>query len=717
MKKIKKKIIVMLVVIFSIFITDSKFLFVDAASDRVSEIFSEGEKGPINLSEETEGVRQIMNAGVIDENFAKAIWKSFVKAKYSGEESLTIRQILSNYEGEINATLSGIKKIDGIEYLRRAKTISLDNDFTGIDENVNSIKDLTPLSIEYIQNKYSIDNESAMQWFVVDLKKTQNVTINVTGNPIENYTTLCGGIQLRYSGGAVNATQLSDMVFIKNNEQPIALSRDYIIPKIYRDGNLIALNQATSDLEIADGAFLDKTQLQNYTVTINNINKSQFIDMSYANDPKDNIQFYKTNFIGGGTGFYSSIDSISFRKEVFFYVHVYYPVKSISKNITNIHITKYADTIDSDEVVTGAKYHLFDNNGNRVNDIDYITDVNGEILLSEELNPGEYYLQEVEAPTGYEINEERLRFKVKGLGNIKISNGVTNPIVTEPNSPQPEKDTVYIDRYSDPLVLTVAENETRLKDVKVSYIDAKTQGSVTKTFTSAKEAETWINNNKGSSASNNAGVFDGLVTIHANFDSTGGELNIKTYDKKEIPKADFSFKKLDGTDKMPLQGAGFALYELNCSDSNHDHNEELILVDTNGNISSSENNCWNLNSKANSLLDGTVSFINLPIHKEYRLIEYKAPAGYMIPKGQWIITYDTNKGKFIVDGCIGNPPAFEEKTDNHTVTLQVKNYHVKDIPVTGFKGINMYILSGSILMMLAFILFEIKLRKGVDVEK
>lgn len=79
-------------------------------------------------------------------------------------------------------------------------------------------------------------------------------------------------------------------------------------------------------------------------------------------------------------------------------------------------------------------------------------------------------------------------------------------------------------------------------------------------------------------------MFDGLVSIVANFDSTGGELNIKTYDKKEIPKAEFSFKKLDGSNKMPLQGARFALYELNCIDSDHDHDQELISIDEEGNI-------------------------------------------------------------------------------------------------------------------------------------
>ena len=716
MKGIKKKTITIFVIIFSLFITDYNFQFVEAASDNINEIFSEGEKGPIDLTEETKGVKQITNAGVTDENFAKAIWKSFVKANYSGEESLTIRQILSNYEGEIDGTLSGIKKIDGIEYLRRARAISLDNNFTGIDENVNSIRDLTPLSIDYIRNKYNIDAGSAMRWFVVDLKKSQNVIINITGNPIENYTTLCGGIQLKYSGGRVNVTKLSDMVFIKNNEQSISVSRDYMIPKIYRDGNLVALNQATSDLEMADGAILDKTQLQKYIVTINNINKSQFIDMSYANDPKDNIQYYKTNFIGDGSGFYSSIDSISFRKEVFFYVHVYYPVKPTSRNLTNIHITKYAETIDSETIVAGAKYHLFNSRDNRVNNIDYITDVNGEISISEELNPGKYYLKEVEAPKGYEINEEHLNFEVKGLGSIQVSNGISNPIVTEPSSSQPENNTVYIDRYSDPIVLTVAENGTQLIDIKVSYIDAETQESVTKTFASSKEAETWINNNKGSNASNDSGVFDGLVSIVANFDSTGGELNIKTYDKKEIPKAEFSFKKLDGSNKMPLQGARFALYELNCIDSDHDHDQELISIDEEGNIIS-ENSCWSLNGKANSLSDGTVSFINLPVHKEYRLIEYKAPAGYMNPQGQWIITYDTKNNKFVVNGCVGNPPAFEERTDNHMITLQVKNYQIKDIPVTGFEGIKIYIFSGSTLMILAFILFGKKLLKGAGVDK
>lgn len=505
---------------------------VKANSDKVDEIFSQGEKGPINLENEQIGVFQIQNAGIDDANFAKAIWKSLKKVSYTGTSNQTIRQILSEYKGDIDARLCNIKNIYGIDYLRSAKSILLDNDLNSLNENTNKIEDLTPLSMDYLVNKYEIqDIEELMFWFG-KREIRDNVLITITGNPIVKYMELCGAIQLRYSGGAVNCEKLSDLVFIKANNEKFEGIKEYAIPRIYKDGRLVRLNQERSDLSYSDGALLDKSMLLDYFIKIYNINHSQIIDFTYANDPIDNICFYKKNFIGGQQGVYASIDAISIRKEILFYTYVYYPIFINDENNINVKVIKYEDKIDSSKLVEGAVYHLFDNNDERVNDQEYITDKNGEICLREELKSGKYYLKETKAPEGYECNQEKLYFDVN-ISSINITGGKSNPDVNVEGSASAEEGVIYIDRYSDPINITLDEAENNPLDyIEITYFDRDIQQNKTvpQKFYSAEDATKWINDNKGNTQT--LGIIDGPVNIKANFKESEKEIVLKTFNKK-----------------------------------------------------------------------------------------------------------------------------------------------------------------------------------------
>ena len=79
---------------------------------------------------------------------------------------------------------------------------------------------------------------------------------------------------------------------------------------------------------------------------------------------------------------------------------------------------------------------------------------------------------------------------------------------------------------------------------------------------------------------------------------------------------------------------------------------------------------------------GLVSFDGLEISSEYRLVEYMAPGGYVLPKGQWILTYDKDKKAFGISGSVkaAVTPAFEYVKEGipiegtEKVFYRVRNY-------------------------------------------
>lgn len=165
--------------------------------------------------------------------------------------------------------------------------------------------------------------------------------------------------------------------------------------------------------------------------------------------------------------------------------------------------------------------------------------------------------------------------------------------------------------------------------------------------------------------------------------------------------ADFTFTKTTMND-VPLANASFGIYELNCTSTSHDHTNEQLKVDNNGNLISSSA-CWKAKKRVISAGDGNVTFSELSIDKEYRLMEYKAPSGYLLPDGSWKLCYDTQEKEFKVTGIVGNvtgTPAF--KKESSTASYHLPNYQQQTIPDTGFTGKNHYLLWGGMLMLLGF---------------
>ena len=167
-----------------------------------------------------------------------------------------------------------------------------------------------------------------------------------------------------------------------------------------------------------------------------------------------------------------------------------------------------------------------------------------------------------------------------------------------------------------------------------------------------------------------------------------------TYHEKKPELVDFTFIKTN-KDKAALANAGFVLYQLTCSDASHNHADELLKVNDDGELSGQiQTDCWKQVDKQFSDEHGSVNFQKLKKSLEYRLIEYHAPEDYVLPNGQWIINFDSDKNAFEIRS-INRPPAFEIHDD----MMSLVNYRLGEIPVTGNSGTRSMLMIGIILML------------------
>lgn len=140
----------------------------------------------------------------------------------------------------------------------------------------------------------------------------------------------------------------------------------------------------------------------------------------------------------------------------------------------------------------------------------------------------------------------------------------------------------------------------------------------------------------------------------------------------------------------PLSGAEFEIYRLICKDSSHDHSGIL-------DPEAADKTCWECYGIQTSDEDGKLSFL-LPVNSTYRLLETKAPGGYVLPRGQWEITVDADGNispTAIADDKGNQPPAFMTNGEDG---YKITNMKPREIPTTGGPGIGNYHLVGMLLM-------------------
>lgn len=203
-----------------------------------------------------------------------------------------------------------------------------------------------------------------------------------------------------------------------------------------------------------------------------------------------------------------------------------------------------------------------------------------------------------------------------------------------------------------------------------------------------------------------------LLTATVSYDNAGApsEEDQKVTDQAAFTNYvvdNFEFTKTDkggmGENGKKLQGAVFAMYRLECTDTIHteaDHANSLIKVSDaqDGTIDSSYEyrDCWKLVTISTSGTDGLVSFENLRVTDEYRLVEIQAPAGYTLPNGQWRITYTNGQfGPIEGQGQVGKPVAIGVAG----VEYYIMNYQPTELPVSGNRGIRIFAAAGGTLML------------------
>ena len=171
-----------------------------------------------------------------------------------------------------------------------------------------------------------------------------------------------------------------------------------------------------------------------------------------------------------------------------------------------------------------------------------------------------------------------------------------------------------------------------------------------------------------------------------------------------------------------IGGTEFKLYKLECtehSEGYHDNEQ----IDT-----SNVNSCWELvgteESSTNKEGEGKVSFKDLQLDEEYRLVETKASLNRIKPEGQWKIEFvyiengesstnnENNEGtennqEITINGnveiqitAIGNPPAFIK--ENGELLLPNRAYF--QFPTSGSIGSKTIFQVGTIIFTLGIIL-------------
>ncbi|MDO5433013.1 SpaA isopeptide-forming pilin-related protein [Eubacterium sp.] len=174
------------------------------------------------------------------------------------------------------------------------------------------------------------------------------------------------------------------------------------------------------------------------------------------------------------------------------------------------------------------------------------------------------------------------------------------------------------------------------------------------------------------------------------------------------PSIDFTFKKVKAEATTEgLNGAEFTLYELNCKDSSHTEADHSGLID----VKATQNTCWTV--KESKISGPSVTFTDLYQGEEYRLVETKAPAGRVLPKGQWKVTVGKAENSDQLEVKIGEvgdqkPPAFA--TDD-AGAYSLPNMTPADIPSSGGRGILWFMLIGGLLAASGGALWIINQRK------
>lgn len=507
-----------------------------------------------------------------------------------------------------------IADIQGIEWLRRAKEIDISS---------NAITSLMPLDLERLNDLIeqtgipSGGTGDGQTWFG-DPVEHKNTLINFYDNPIQFFPTTTGGALLAL--GDEEDTQgfsygYDEMVFFEEPQQSINIP----VPEVLRGnvpiewGNFTILENSIPDSEITVSSGND-------TILVDNITGSGEFQIGFGN-VSDSVAMpaYEDKLI--------MVNNIGLTVRVNQRIRVLHEVTPVDPSVT----INFEKTVTGGSgTVPGAVYQLFLKDGTPYSYKDeegnpcYVkgeTDKNGNFTMSVILESGTYYLQEITAPPGYELSNEKLSFTI---GAVTICGGYE------------KDDIIYVDRYSDTIKLSLSQTPAgaSLTQVNVIYFDEENNSiPKTATFDTLQKAEDFINIAKGSETE--PGILRGVAQVQPVF-TVGSSAS----DNQKTTR--FSFEKngeIGNTDEIePLPGAVFTLTCLH----QHAENEEYcsdLHIQKDPALSGEDGCLWTASSESDA--EGKVSFEDLVIGK-YRLVETVVPDGYINPGKTWIVTVSEN---------------------------------------------------------------------------
>ena len=185
------------------------------------------------------------------------------------------------------------------------------------------------------------------------------------------------------------------------------------------------------------------------------------------------------------------------------------------------------------------------------------------------------------------------------------------------------------------------------------------------------------------------------------------------YTNTYTPGYPVSFTKVDKDTKAPLKGVEFKLYTCNSTEPNHKHSE-LAGED------SIKAGCWTpMQADGKDVLytsdiNGKVD-LGILEAGEYMLQETKTVSGYVLPKGQWLMTViDNGTVTFDTKGD-DKTPVFEQKGGNWTLSNTKKITAL--LPGTGGSGTGMLYLSAMLILALTGSSFLYRKNKNQNVNK
>ena len=668
-------------------------------------------QGPIDSTDKDNGVNQIMEAGIEDKNFATAIYDSFVSVNYFGDETKDVRQILGEYEGVIDAANRGIKSIYGIEWLRNTTLIDLSNRLTTPNETIkNEIKDLLPLSIEYIMQIADVTESEATKWYREE--HNNNLEIDLSGNPIANYKECGGKLLIRINEDNVASFEGYYLNAIKTGAVDWSVDLKVDTPEIYKDDHRVQFSKDPLITQILgnvttvnDDIMINYNAFDNNVLEIDNIKHSGRVVAILGIPTYNGISFFKYLNYGGEGAINRDIVSYSYGTN--FMSRIYMPVVAKKTFKTNVKVTKSATSDNSGKKVVGAKYYLYYDDGDQnfendalVFDRIYITDENGEFYVNENLGAGEYYLKEFEAPEGFLINEAPIFFNITADKTTVNVTGGDKDLKINAGDIKEDPNTVYIDRYSKDIEVNIEidpayaqDPNYKIESVDITYFDRNKQEFITfnvtgpdtySLFASPDEATKWItdwiNSNKGNEE--NPGIIDGQVTINAHFTHYK---ELQTSDPRpkidvEFDKARRDFDENGDLNLTPLPGATFKLecmhkHTEKCKDKNGGYTNCTDPHTDDFKYLTDEGCSWT--SEAISDSEGKVKFTGLNTGK-YKMKETIVPDGYLPTETTWILTVDAIKNTFgiVVDSTDDNSDLIGNNDDGYTIVNETYNIKV-----------------------------------------